>query len=49
MRYVQNHTNLEQITDFFSQDELLFILNDNRQPFLPKQENQRLTKKPEGL
>jgi len=49
MRYIQNHTNLEQITDFFSQEELMFILNDNRQPLHPKPENQRLTKKPEGL
>lgn len=49
MRYIQNHTNLEQITDFFSQEELMFILSNNRQPFLPKAENQRLTKKPEGL
>lgn len=49
MRYIQNHPNLEQITDFFSQDELMFILSDNRQSLLPKSDNQRLIKKPEGL
>jgi hypothetical protein len=37
MRYIQNRANLEQITDFFSQEELMFILSDSKQPIIAKQ------------
>lgn len=49
MRYLQNRSSLDHINDFFSGEELAFILNEVKQPFVVKQEVQRLAKKPEGL